>query len=80
MCLLIRTVSQVSDVASCLKYSCILEELDYDLFVSFCNFTCYLYFFLSRRPRIEHEILVSRPRLPKLDQLKWRVDVAISTR
>lgn len=35
--------------------------------------------FGARRPRIENEILDSRPRLPKLDQLKWRVDVAIST-
>lgn len=35
--------------------------------------------FGARRPRIENEILLSRPRLPKLDQLKWRVDVAIST-
>lgn len=35
--------------------------------------------FGARRPRIENEILDSRPRLPKLDQLTWRVDVAIST-
>ncbi|XP_061188295.1 COMM domain-containing protein 5-like [Saccostrea echinata] len=35
--------------------------------------------FGSRRPRIENKILDSRPRLPKIEQLKWRVDVAIST-
>ncbi|KAL3878306.1 hypothetical protein ACJMK2_030669 [Sinanodonta woodiana] len=35
--------------------------------------------FGSRRPQIESNSLDSRPRLPQLENLKWRVDVAIST-
>ena len=36
--------------------------------------------FYFRRPNIDAENLRSRPRLPQLDHLKWRVDVGISTR
>lgn len=35
--------------------------------------------FGSRRPHIDAENLRSRTRLPQLDNLKWRVDVGIST-
>lgn len=35
--------------------------------------------FGNRRAGIDAECLASRPRLPQLDQLKWRVDVGIST-
>lgn len=35
--------------------------------------------FGSRRPHIDAENLRSRPRLPQIDSLKWRVDVGIST-
>ncbi|KAL5012932.1 hypothetical protein ScPMuIL_011483 [Solemya velum] len=32
-----------------------------------------------KRPNIDQKALASRPRLPRLETLKWRVDVAIST-
>lgn len=35
--------------------------------------------FGNRRSQIDSESLTSRPRLPQLDRLKWRVDVGIST-
>ncbi|KAK3099200.1 hypothetical protein FSP39_000932 [Pinctada imbricata] len=35
--------------------------------------------FGSRRPHIENHTLESRPRLPRIESLKWRVDVGIST-
>ncbi|XP_045203477.2 COMM domain-containing protein 5-like [Mercenaria mercenaria] len=35
--------------------------------------------FGNRRAQIDCEFLNSRPRLPQLDRLKWRVDVGIST-
>ncbi len=43
-----------------------------------CSMYCMV--LTCRRPAINREIFDSRPRLPKLDSVRWKTDVTISTR